>query len=146
MLYVFVADKHGAYLVLVYIAVLSRTTVERVFRKCNVRHLFKNPNADNAGAFPANLVRHETCVGQTQRSRVVYCPSRGTCKFVQAAELVGELAYICGCNDISSSSKVQTLHCPRLFILASNRMTNRLSTCVESGKSGLSSNDYSGPR
>ena len=75
MLHVFVDDKHAVYLVLVYIAVLSGTTVERVFREINVRHLFHRADANDGGAFDANLVGHETCVGQTQISRVVECPS-----------------------------------------------------------------------
>ena len=66
MLNVPVEDKHAAYLVFVYITVLSGTAVERVFREINVRNLFQKPNANNGGAFDANLVRHKTCVEQTQ--------------------------------------------------------------------------------
>ena len=96
MLHVSVAEKHAAYLVFVDIAVHSGTAVERVFREVNVRHLFQKPNANNGGAFDANLVGHKTCVEQAQKSCVVDCPSRGTWTFVEAEDFGGELDSVAG--------------------------------------------------
>ena len=68
-----------ARLILVEVAVLSKTAVIRIFGEGHIRQLFQKSNAHDTSAFNASLVRHKRCVRNTHRPRVENSSARRLC-------------------------------------------------------------------